>query len=64
MADIAPKRDSVNIAIFRINLPDGRLVFQRRTDDAQWFPGMLCFFGGHIEHGENANRAAKRELEE
>jgi len=45
-------------------LKDGRFVFQRRTKDAKVNPGMLGFFGGHIEKGETPVEALKRELRE
>lgn len=53
-----------DLALFRISLPDGRLVFQRRTDDAPTSAGLLGFFGGHIDQGEDPETAAYRELNE
>ena len=45
-------------------LEDGRIIFQRRTKDAKYNPGMLGFFGGHIEKDEPPSLALRRELQE
>lgn len=45
-------------------LPDGRMVFQRRSKDAPLSPGLLGFFGGHVEKGETPEQAMRRELSE
>lgn len=58
------RTDSKDLAIICLTLPDGRLIFQRRTDDAPTSPGMLGFFGGHLEEGEDPYAAAQRELAE
>jgi 8-oxo-dGTP pyrophosphatase MutT (NUDIX family) len=47
-----------------LRLPDGRLVFQRRTKDAPVSPLMLSLFGGHIESHEKALHALRREVSE
>lgn len=47
-----------------LTLPDGRLVLQRRTDDAPVAPGLLGLFGGHVEDGETPEQAMRRELAE
>lgn len=39
----------VEIAIAILRLPDGRIVLQRRDQEAPIFAGMLGFFGGHAE---------------
>lgn len=52
----------VVIASFR--LPDGRFVFQRRTDDAPINAGLLGHFGGHVEEGESFDATIRRELSE
>lgn len=64
MAAATRQNSGEDLALFRITLPDGRLVFQRRTDDAPTHPGLLGFFGGHIEQGETPDEAAYRELGE
>lgn len=62
---VKPSRiETKDLAIIRLTLPDGRLVFQRRTEDAPTSPGLLGFFGGHLEEGEKAYDGAKRELGE
>ena len=45
-------------------LPDGKLVFQRRTSDAAISAHKLDFFGGHHEGHESDIETAKRELSE
>jgi 8-oxo-dGTP pyrophosphatase MutT (NUDIX family) len=52
------------IAIIALELPDGRIVVQRREDKAPVSPGLLGFFGGHIEDNEDPLQAATRELRE
>lgn len=49
-----------SVVIF--TLPDGRVVFQRRTQDAPTNPGKLGLFGGHIEWGESPMQALIREI--
>lgn len=46
-----------------LELPDGRLVFQRRSD-AKASPFLLDFYGGHQEPGESHLQTVKRELAE
>jgi 8-oxo-dGTP pyrophosphatase MutT (NUDIX family) len=45
-------------------LPDGKLVLQRRTQDAPYGAGMLGIFGGMMEPGESSEACIARELEE
>ena len=45
-------------------LPNGQLVFQRRTKDAPSGAGQLSFFGGAIEPGETMEQALVREVSE
>lgn len=52
------------LAVAVLRLPDGKLVLQRRTDDAPVAPGLLAFFGGHIEKGETPEDCVRRELAE
>lgn len=52
------------ISIIQLTLPNGDLVLQRRAEDIKINPGLLSFFGGHIEDGETADDAMKRELSE
>lgn len=54
----------VELAVIYLELPDGRLVLQRRTQDAPTAPGLLGFFGGHVEAGEDPLTAVKREVAE
>ncbi|AOR76332.1 anti-CBASS protein Acb1 family protein [Novosphingobium resinovorum] len=43
-------------------LPDGRMLFLRRSDDSDRHPGKWCWPGGKIDAGEDAYEAAMREL--
>lgn len=52
------------VSIILLTLPDGRIVFQRRGKEAPISPGLLGFFGGHVEDGESADAAMIRELGE
>lgn len=52
------------VAVTLLQLPDGKFVFQRRTNDAPVNAGLLGFFGGHIEDGETSDEAVRRELSE
>lgn len=52
------------VAIALLQLPDYRIVLQRRDDSAPTSPGKLGFFGGHIESGEDPKNAISRELKE
>jgi 8-oxo-dGTP pyrophosphatase MutT (NUDIX family) len=54
----------IRIAFVALELPDGRIVVQRRGKEAPVSPGLLGFFGGHIEKGEEPLQAATRELKE
>jgi 8-oxo-dGTP diphosphatase len=53
-----------HIAFILLTLPDGRIVFQRRSKHARRTPDMLGFFGGHVEPGETYDEAMARELGE
>lgn len=50
--------------IILFELPDGKLVLQRRTKDAPYGPGLLGIFGGGVEDGETADECLMRELKE
>lgn len=39
----------IEVAGVCLNLPDGRVVLQRRDDKVKINPGGLGFFGGHVE---------------
>lgn len=43
---------------------DGDVLLGRRSDDRDWLPGAWDVFGGHVEAGENAQAALRRELRE
>jgi 8-oxo-dGTP pyrophosphatase MutT (NUDIX family) len=45
-------------------LPDGRLILQRRTNDAPYGPGLLGLFGGKVEIGETFDECLRREVVE
>jgi len=47
-----------------LQLPDEKIIFQRRDDKAPISPNTLAFFGGGIESGEKPRDAAIRELAE
>ncbi len=42
----------------------GQILLQHRTADAPIKPDHWAFFGGHIEEGEHAKKAAEREFKE
>lgn len=52
------------ISIVQLILPDGRIVLQRRDNNARINPGLLGFFGGHVEDGETPEVALRREISE
>jgi ADP-ribose pyrophosphatase YjhB (NUDIX family) len=52
------------LAVLLFVLPNGKIILQRRTLDAPKNPGLLGMYGGHIEEGESAESAVRRELEE
>lgn len=54
----------LGIVVALLILPDKRLILQRRSTDAPVAPGMLGFFGGHIEDNESPDEAIVRELAE
>lgn len=54
----------IEIAVALLKTKDGKYVFQRRTKDAPVSAGLLSFFGGHMEVGEEAREAVTRELNE
>ena len=41
-----------------------RVLLGRRADDRAWLPGAWDLFGGHLEPGEDAGQALRRELRE
>jgi len=47
-----------------LDLGNGEYVFQRRDMDAPTSPGLISFFGGSVEEGEDADGAIRRELGE
>ena len=52
------------VSIAQLLLPNGDLVMQRRDQNTKIAPGLLGFFGGHVEDGEAPDEAMKRELAE
>lgn len=44
--------------------PAGRMLFLKRSETAESYPGAWCFPGGSIEPGEGAREAARREARE
>lgn len=50
--------------IVLFQLPDGRVVLQRRTDDAPYAAGKLGIFGGWVEAGETPYQCVVREIKE
>lgn len=45
-------------------LPDGRIILQRRTNDAPYGAGLLGIFGGWVEEGETVDECLLREIDE
>lgn len=43
-------------------IPDGRMLFMRRSDAADSYPGTWCWPGGSIEDDEQPHEAAFREM--
>ena len=43
---------------------DGKMLLGRRADDRDWLPGAWDLFGGHVQAGETAQDALRRELRE
>ena len=43
---------------------DGRVLLGRRSEDRAWLPGAWDVIGGHVEAGESAEAALRRELGE
>lgn len=43
---------------------DGRMLMGLRSSDRRWLPGVWDVFGGHVEPGEDATQAIRRELQE
>lgn len=43
---------------------DRRVLLGHRADDRDWLPGAWDVFGGHVERGESASEALRRELAE
>ncbi len=56
--------DTPNTAACLLALPNGKFVFERRTKDAPISAHMLSLFGGHLERGELALHAVRREMSE
>ena len=54
----------VGVSCCLLELPNNKLVFQRRTTDAPVSAHKLDFFGGHHEPGESYEETIKRELAE
>ena len=43
---------------------EGRLLLERRPDDAEVYPGLWDTPGGHVENGETPETAMIREMDE
>lgn len=43
---------------------DGRVLLGHRSPQKRWYPNVWDFPGGHIEPGEAAHEALRRELRE
>jgi 8-oxo-dGTP pyrophosphatase MutT (NUDIX family) len=56
--------NTAKLTIIMFELPDGRLVLQRRTKDAPYAPGLLTLFGGWVEANETPLECIKREITE
>jgi len=54
----------IEVSIIWLVLPNGDAVLQRRDKKTNVSPGLLGFFGGHVEAGETPEAAIKRELSE
>lgn len=48
----------------RLNLPDGRIVLQRRSDDAKHAPNRIGLFGGWVDGHETPHDCIVREISE
>lgn len=48
------------LTIILFKLPDGKLVFQRRTKDALYGAGLLGIFGGWVEDDETVDKCLIR----
>ncbi|KAF1718739.1 NUDIX domain-containing protein [Pseudoxanthomonas wuyuanensis] len=55
----APRHDCVGALLVR----GGRVLLGKRSQDV-WLAGAWDVFGGHVETGESAEAALRRELEE
>ena len=57
-------RQPTQFALVLFQLPDGKVVLQRRTDNARYGAGKLGIFGGGIEPGETPESCIAREIKE
>jgi 8-oxo-dGTP pyrophosphatase MutT (NUDIX family) len=57
-----PEIQKFTLILFK--LPDGRIVLQRRTQDAPYGAGLLGIFGGWVEANETVDKCLLREIEE
>lgn len=61
----AEKRlEQLIIAVTGVILRDGRALVVKRAEHEKAFPGLWAFPGGKVEHGESAEAALAREIEE
>jgi len=56
--------DIQKFTIILFKLPDGKVILQRRTQDAPYAPGRLGIFGGWVEKGETVQECLVREIKE
>lgn len=64
MSSAAGEHEPVHDCVGALLLRDGRLLLGRRADDRDWLPGAWDLFGGHLQPGETAQAALRRELRE
>ena len=53
-----------NVSLFILYTPEGKILLQHRSKDAERLPNYWGFFGGGIEQGESPEQALKREVVE